>query len=73
MTSIEAIEAALSAQAAAVELPPIPEPPEVIERSETASPLVNSDWGYLNMVRALKASKKYEDEDEVGEDDSDAE
>lgn len=59
---IDAIEAAMGALADDVDLPPTPEPPEAIERSETAQPLVDSDWGYLGMVEAMKSRKKYEDE-----------
>ena len=60
MDSVGVLDAAMTALAGAVELPPIPKQPEVIERSETARPLVDSDWGYLGMVKALKARKQYE-------------
>jgi len=46
-----------------VVLPEPPEPPEAEERSQDAKPLVDSDWGYLGMVEAMRARKKYEDED----------
>jgi hypothetical protein len=60
---IDSGEAAMRVLAEAVGLPPIPKllDPDG-ERSETAKPLVDSDWGYLGMVEAMKARKKYEDE-----------
>jgi hypothetical protein len=66
-SGVEPIEEAMRQEAFRVALPPAPELPKPDgERSETASSLVDSDWGYLGMVEALKARKKYEDEGEIG-------
>jgi hypothetical protein len=71
---VDAIEAAMEGLVRGVALPPIPELPEAEpsltvepleagEPPETVEPLVDSDWGYLHMVEAMKARKKYENED----------
>lgn len=62
---IDAITDAMNALAQDVVLPPAPDLPEPDgERSETAKPLVDSAWGYLLMVEALRDRKNYEGEDE---------
>jgi hypothetical protein len=59
---LDALENAIDEEVRRVALPPAPKTPEAKEKSETAVPLVDSDWGYYGMVEALKARKKYEDE-----------
>jgi hypothetical protein len=49
--------------AAGVLLPPVPEPLKAEPSEDGAAPLVDSAWGYLGMVEAMRARKKYEDED----------
>ena len=33
----------------------------ISERSEDAKPLINCDWGYLRMVKAMKDRKAYDE------------
>jgi hypothetical protein len=63
---LDAIENAIGEEVRRVALPPTPKTPEAEEKSETAAPLVDSNWGYYGMVDALKARKKYEDEGGAG-------
>ena len=59
---LDAIEARMVAIAEEVPLPPIPESPTPEgERSENAKPMINSDWGYLRMVKAMKDRKTYDE------------
>ena len=63
---LDAAAEAMNALARAVDLPPAPDVPEPDgERSETAKPLVDSAWGYLKMVEALRARKAYDGEDGI--------
>ena len=55
---IDAIEAEMAVVVDQVALPPAPDPPEAIERSETASPLVDTDWGYLGMVEGDEGAQE---------------
>jgi hypothetical protein len=59
---LDAIEAAIQAEVDRVQLPPLPETPEAEDSSETATPLIDSDWSHIEMIEALKGRKKYEDE-----------
>ena len=60
---MDAIEAAMVRQVEQVTLPPIPDLPKADgERSEDAKPLINSVWGYLRMVRAMKDRKAYDED-----------
>jgi hypothetical protein len=59
---LDAIEAAMVRVAEQVELPPIPDTPKADgERSQDAKPLIDSDWGYLRMVMAMKDRKAYDE------------
>jgi hypothetical protein len=59
---LDAIEARMAWHAEQVALPPIPEAPRAEgEHSETAEPLIDSDWGYLRMVMAMKDRKTYDE------------
>jgi hypothetical protein len=58
---MDALEDAMQALADDVTLSASPAPPEAEERSQDATPLVDSDDGYYAMVEALKARKKYDD------------
>jgi hypothetical protein len=60
--SLDALEAAIAEEVRRVELPPVPETPEPEDRSETVAPLVDSDWSHFEMIRALKARKKYDED-----------
>ncbi len=56
---IDAIEEAMGALARSVTLPPMPELPEADESVGVVEALVDSDWGYLDMVRAMQDRKAY--------------
>ena len=58
---IDAIEARMAWHAEQVELPAAPEPPEAEERSQDASPLVDSEDGYARTTEALRDRKRYDD------------
>jgi hypothetical protein len=59
---LDAIEARMLTHAEGVALPPIPEAPKADgERSEAAKPMIDSVWGYLRMVKAMKDRKAYDE------------
>ena len=59
---IDAIEARMAWHAEQVELPNAPRPPEAEERSNEASPLVDSEDGFARTTEALRDRKRYDDE-----------
>ena len=61
--SLDALQNAIDEEVQRIALPPMPDTPEPEDRSETVAPLIDSDWSHFEMVKALKARKKYEDED----------
>jgi hypothetical protein len=62
---IEAINKRLSEIVEDIDLPDPPDPPEpdMDDKIELRSPLIDSDWGFVEGTRKLKANKAYEDDE----------
>jgi hypothetical protein len=63
---LDALDSEIDELAEDIELPDPPEKPEAEVDEDAQKPLIDSQWGFVQGTRALKARKAYEDEGDEG-------